>query len=386
MTAITAQPIISNKAIFNSEALGNNKEIFVSTHPEARQEINLASLPQLTPVVFSEKPTLKSPLSGEIMPEQLMGALSTLDSDEIEKAAALLSAYPPKIANELHHIFENAEQKAIESIGTKKTSEYVGIISSDIIVEISKLIRKVASEINISDRQLNAAFNILSGKMVEAAAASTIKEGKKMMESAMINFGVSLGVSGLGAAFQAKSLHMQNKSINTNLKAGVNNTNAGNKLNGQLTELTGKNNGSTVLKGKGGSTIELVDQATAGQKTLVAKNMQNAADSTKAHGQNQLNDHNNIVTKESVKRGVAEQGARLSDSAGNMAGSASQVEAKAESASAMIEQETSSAARKVSENAEKTMSESTELLKKMNEALRDIRDSKIHTFQAAIRG
>ncbi|MEY0133919.1 hypothetical protein AB7V66_22400, partial [Providencia rettgeri] len=183
-----------------------------------------------------------------------------------------------------------------------------------------------------------------------------------------------------------KSLHTQNKSINTNLKTGTNNINAGNKLNGHASELTGKNNGSTVLKGKDGSTIELVDQATAGQKTLVAKNMQNAADSTKAHGQNQLNDHNNIVTKESVKRGVAEQGARLSDSAGNMAGSASQAGAKAESASAMIEQETSSAARKVSENAEKTMSESTELLKKMNEALRDIRDSKTRTFQSAIRG
>ncbi|MEQ5564312.1 hypothetical protein [Providencia hangzhouensis] len=320
------------------------------------------------------------------MPEQLMGALSELDSDEIEKAAIRLSACPPKLANELHHIFKNAEQKAIESISSAKTSEYIGIISSDIIVEISKLIRKVASEIKISDRQLNAAFNILSGKMVAAAATSTIKEGKKMMESAMINFGVSLGVSGLGAAFQAKSLHTQNKSINTNLKTGTNNINAGNKLNGHASELTGKNNGSTVLKGKDGSTIELVDQATAGQKTLVAKNMQNAADSTKAHGQNQLNDHNNIVTKESVKRGVAEQGARLSDSAGNMAGSASQAGAKAESASAMIEQETSSAARKVSENAEKTMSESTELLKKMDEALRDIRDSKTRTFQAAIRG
>lgn len=386
MTVITTQPVIANKAVFSAEALGNKKEIFVSTHPEARQEINLASLPQLTSTEFSDKPVLKSPSSGEIMPEQLMGALSELDSDEVKKAAILLSACPPKIANELHHIFENAEQKAITSIGSAKTSEYIGIMGSDIIVEISKLIRKVSSEIKISDRQLNAIFNILSGKMVEAAAASTIKEGKKMMESAMINFGVSLGISGLGAAFQAKSLHTQNKSINTNLKAGVNNTNAGNKLNGQVSELTGKNNGSTVLKGKDGSAIELVDQATAGQKTLAAKNMQNAADSTKAHGQNQVNEHNNIVTKESVKRGVAEQGARLSDSAGNMAGSASQVEAKAESASAMIEQETSSAARKGSENTEKTMSESTELLKKMDEALRDIRDSKTRTFQAVVRG
>ncbi len=60
------------------------------------------------------------------------------------------------------------------------------------------------------------------------------------MESAMINFGVSLGVSGLGAAFQAKSLHTQNKSINTNLKTGTNNINAGNKLNGHASELTGK--------------------------------------------------------------------------------------------------------------------------------------------------
>lgn len=132
--------------------------------------------------------------------------------------------------------------------------------------------------------------------------------------------------------------------------------------------------------------IELTDQATAGQKALVARNAQNAADSTKAYGQNQLNEYNNVATRENVKRGIAEQGSRLSESAGNMAASSSQVDAKAESANAMIEQETSSAARKVSENADKAISESTELLKKMNEALKDIRDSKIRTFQAAIRG
>lgn len=355
---------------------------------EVRQEINLTNLPQLASAVLSEKPILKSSLIEEVTPEQLMNALAHLDLEETEKVAALSNISHPKVANELYSIFENAEHKAIEGAGTVKKREFIGIMSSDIIVELSKLIRKVAAEINISDRQISAAFNILSGKMVEAAAASTIKEGKKMMEGALINFGVSLGVSGAGAAFQAKSLHTQNKSINTNLKMGINNINTGNKLsqvNGQTSGLTGKTN-NTLIKGKDGSVIELMDQATAGQKSLMTKNAQNAADSTKAYGQNQVNEHNNIATKESVKRGIAEQGARLSDSAGNMAASTSQADAKAESANAMIEQETSSAARKVSENADKTISESSELLKKMNEVLRDVRDSKIRTFQAAIRG
>ncbi|MBC8654862.1 hypothetical protein GQR86_20495, partial [Providencia vermicola] len=109
-----------------------------------------------------------------------------------------------------------------------------------------------------------------------------------MMEGAIINFSVSLGVSGAGAAFQAKSLHTQSKSINTNLKSGINNINAGDRLsqlNGQAYALTGKTNGGAVLKGKDGLSIELTDQATMGQKALVAKNGQDAANSTKAYGQ-----------------------------------------------------------------------------------------------------
>lgn len=385
MATITMQPMIANKAILNSEALASTKEISFSSTPETRQKINLESLPSLIPTEGSEKPTLKSPLNDEFMPEQLMNALSDLDVDKTENPSVFLNISPTKFANQLYSIFEDAEQKSVEETKASKPREFIGIMGSNIIVEISKLIRKVASEIKISDRQISAAFNILSGKMVEAAAASTIKEGKKMMEGALISFGVSLGVSSAGAAFQAKSLHTQNKSINTNLKPGTNNINTGNKLNAQASDLKSTNS-SSVLQSKDGNMIELTGQATAGQKALVARNAQNAADSTKAYGQNQLNEYNNVATKENVKRGIAEQGSRLSESTGNMAASSSQVDAKAESANAMIEQETSSAARKVSENADKTISESTELLKKMNEALKDIRDSKIRTFQAAIRG
>lgn len=387
MSGITIQQsMITNKAIINTEAFTNTTGISSLAPTGGRQELSLASLPQPIPTAISDKPVLKSPLSNEMAPEQLINALSDFDLEETEKAAELSSVLQPKIVNELHRIFQNAEQKAIDGVSPVKVSKFLGIMNSNIINEISNLIRKVASAINLSDRQIISAFVILSGKMTEAAAASTIKEGKKMMESAMINFSVSLGVSGVGAAFQAKSLHTQNKSINTNLKMGTNNINTGNKLsqlNGQASELSGKNN-STVLKGKDGNVIELTDQATAGQKALAAQNSQSAADSTKAYGQNQLNEHNNIITKEGVKRGVAEQGARLSDSAGNMAGSSAQADAKVESSNAMIGQETSSAARKVAENAEKMVSENNELLKKMNEALNHIIDDKINTNKKAI--
>ena len=387
MTGITTQqPMIANKAIINTETFTNTAEIAPLAPTGSRQEISLANVLQPMPATVSEKPALTSPLNKEMVPEKLMNALSDLDLEETEKVAELSSVLQFKIGNELRRISQNAEQKTVESV-SPKTPKFIGIIGSNIINDISNLILKVSSAINLSDRQLSIAFNILSGKMVEAAAESTIKEGKKMMESAIMNFSVSLGISGAGAAFQAKSLYTQNKSINTNLKAGTNNINASNKLsqiNGQASELAGKNN-STVFKGKDGSAIELTDQATTGQKALVAKNGQSAADSTKAYGQNQLNEHSNIISKEGVKRGIAEQGARLSDSAGNMAGSSAQASAKVESANAMTAQETSSAARKVSENADKTISESNELLKKMNEALRNIIDAKDNTNKAAVR-
>lgn len=389
MTAITAQPTISNKAIFNTGMLAISKEISTTSSIAGHQEISLSNLSLLDPTEASDKPALKLPVDEGMKPEQLMHALANLDLQATENVERVSSLLQPEIMHKLQRILAQAEEKAVEQVDTAKPRQFLGIMSSNIIMEISKLIRKVASEIKISDRQISTAFNLLSGKMIEAAAASTIKEGKKMMEGAIINFGVSLGVSGAGAVFQAKSLHTQSKSINSNLKSGINNINAGDRLsqlNGQASAFTGKVNGSTVLKGKDGRSIELTNQATAGQKALVSNNGQDAASSTKAYGQNQLNEHNNIATKESVKRGVAEQGARLSDSAGNMAASTSQADAKAQSANAMIEQETSSAARKVSENADKAISESGELLKKMNEMLRDVRDGQIRTFQAVVRG
>ncbi|HGN1706423.1 TPA: IpaC/SipC family type III secretion system effector [Providencia rettgeri] len=389
MTAITAQPTISNKSIFNVPVLETPKEALVLTPTGGCQEISLTNLPLLISTEGSEKPALNLPMCENMRPEQLMHELSNLDLQETENVEPLSSLLAPNIASDLRRVFEQVEQKMDGRVDSVNSDQFIGIASSKIVSEISLLLRKVASQMKISDQRINAAFSVLSGKMVEAAAASTIKEGKKMMEGAIINFSVSLGISGIGAAFQGKSLHTQNKSINSNLKPGINNINTGDKLsqlNGQASALTAKTNSSTMLKGKDGSSIELVDQATMGQKALVGKSGQDAASSTKAYGQNQLNEHNNIATKESVKRSVAEQGTRLSDSAGNMAASPLQADAKEQSANAMIEQEISSAARKVAENADKSISESSELLKKMNEALRDVRDSQIRTSQAVVRG
>nr|WP_282554424.1 hypothetical protein [Providencia sp. G1(2023)] len=179
MTAITMQPAISNKTIFNTGGITNSKEIPTSTLVGGSQEISLSNLPSLIENELSEKPILNLPVIEQMKPEQLIYALSSLDVQEMENIEQISSLLQPKIANELQRIFEQAEQKAIGQVDLAKPRQFLGIISSDIIVEISKLIRKVASEIKISDRQISTAFNVLSGKMVEAAAASTIKEGKK---------------------------------------------------------------------------------------------------------------------------------------------------------------------------------------------------------------
>ncbi|MBO1929184.1 hypothetical protein J4731_11120 [Providencia rettgeri] len=105
-----------------------------------------------------------------------------------------------KLANELHHIFKNAEQKRLKALAPRRRVNILVLSAVILLLKYQSLSAKLHPKLK-SQTANNAAFNILSGKMVAAAATSTIKEGK-MMESAMINFGVSLGVSGLGAAFK----------------------------------------------------------------------------------------------------------------------------------------------------------------------------------------
>ncbi len=282
------------------------------------------------------------------------------------------------------------QSNTVKSSNEAKKSDFVGIISSDIMLELIKIIRKVMAEINISDRRISADFLMLNAKMVEAAAESTIKEGKEMFSGAMMGFFTSLAISSASAAFQGRSLQKQNQSIKTNLVKANQNSAAADRL----TELNGSSlssssipkAGALTLKGKDGTSISVTDQPTVTQQALSNQRGAEAAHRTNKLGLAERDEHERIMNKTRIQQGVAEQGGRLSDNAGQMVTSANQVNVKAEEANKMTQQSVADVARSVSADKDKQIDKSQDLVKQMNEHLREIREGQLRTFQSVVRG
>ncbi|HEQ1859348.1 TPA: type III secretion target, IpaC/SipC family protein [Providencia alcalifaciens] len=282
-----------------------------------------------------------------------------------------------------------SDKKSTKSIENAKSSQFIGIVSSDIMMELIKLVRKVVTELNISDRRISADFLQLSAKMTEAAAESTIKEGKEMFTGALTGFFTALAISTAGAAFQAKSLHQQSQSIKNNLVKANQNGSAADRLNelnaNSLASGTAKGN-TLTLKNKEGVNVELADQATPAQQALANQRGAEAAQRTNKLGLAERDEHERIMNKTRVKMGIADQGSRLSDNAGQMATSANQVNVKAEEANKMTQQSVADVARTVSGDKDKQLEKSGDLVKQMNEHLREIREGQLRTFQTVVRG
>ncbi|MBV2188760.1 type III secretion target, IpaC/SipC family protein [Providencia rettgeri] len=276
-------------------------------------------------------------------------------------------------------------QEPIDSI---KNSPFVGIISNDLLVELSKILRKVMTEINISDRRISADFLQLNAKMVQASADSTIREGKETFKGAMMGFFTSLAITAAGSAFQARGLRQQQKSINHNLVPGNQNIRGASKLsglNGTVGNDSTKSN-TLSLTGKDGSTVTLSGQASQSQKNLASQRVEEASRRTRDLGVSQHEKHEQIMNKSRVQMGVAEQASRMSDNAGQLATASNQVNVKSAEADKMIEQSVADTARSVYADKDKQVDKSQELAKQMQEHLREIRESGLRTVQSMVRG
>ncbi|MEQ5286521.1 MULTISPECIES: type III secretion target, IpaC/SipC family protein [Providencia] len=279
----------------------------------------------------------------------------------------------------------NKGQEPIDSI---KNNSFVGIISNDLLVELSKIIRKVMAEINISDRRISAEFLQLNAKMVQASADSTIREGKETFKGAMMGFFTSLAITAAGSAFQARGLRQQHQSIKNNLIPGNQNISGASKLSG----LNG-NVGSDVTKpntlslvGKDGSTVTLSNQATQSQKNLASQRIEEASKRTKDLGLSQHEKHEQVMNKSRVQMGVAELASRMSDNAGQLATASNQVNVKSAEADKMIEQSVADTARSVYSDKDKQIDKSQDIAKQMQEHLREIREGSLRTMQSMVRG
>lgn len=403
---------------------------------EVRNDINLQAISSEMVEFSVEKPVLKSG-NRDIQPEQLSNALSQLGTEEktallsdirqfiaitpeqMQQAVAKVITEEKSAIEQVFHdaqlpdemeikqlaqaiqvmlassffkdILSNQSDTDIDSNKTvsaaqAKSSQFVGIASSDIIMELMKIIRKVVAELNISDRRISSDFLILNGKMTEAAAESTIKEGKEMFKGALIGFATSIAISGAGAAFQLKSLRTQSLSIKNNLVKGNQNTANADRLTGIANNNMTQTASPLSLKAKDGSTINMVDSPSSSQQNLASQRTTEAAQRTHKLGRAELQKHEQVMNRERTKSSIAEQGSRLSDNAGQMATSANQVNVKEEEANKMQQQSVADIARTVSSDKDKQIDKDKDLVKQMHEHLRDIRESQLRTMQSVVRG
>lgn len=278
------------------------------------------------------------------------------------------------------------KENEIKSTGELKSNQFIGIISSDILLALSSIVRKVLSELNISDRRISADFLSLNAKMVEAAADSTIKEGEKAFYSSLAGFCTSFTVSLGSGLVQAKSLHTQLKSTNTNLVKANQNSALTDNLKALSQSGASTKNNTISLKGKDGSSIDMVDSPSSTQKNLVNQRNAESAQKTNKLGLAESQEHDRIVNKSRTYSSIAEQGGRLSDNAGQMVTSGTQISVKEEEANKMKQQATADIARTISADKDKQVDKDKDLVKQMSEYLREIREANLRTFQSVVRG
>ncbi|MGG4609577.1 type III secretion target, IpaC/SipC family protein [Providencia sp. Me31A] len=402
--------IINNFALTQLQTMQEGKTLSTI---EGCKEISLQNVSLVDVEFNTEKPSLKLPaeevddkqllsvlgqfaLSNQAIPvpvfdeskaifEKVFQHATPLDIAEIKQLPQIVGAIYKEALNNQVMVTEGANE--VKSVNEVKSSQFVGIVSSDILLELAKIIRKVLSEVNISDRKISADFLMLNAKMVEAAAESTIKEGKEMMIGALAGFCTSMAISMAGAGFQLKSLRTQNQSIKNNLvKANQNSAIADrlNELNKSSNPLAKSN--SLVLKGKDGQAIEMIDSPSASQQATASQRTAEAAQRTNKLSQVEYQKHDQIMNNERTKSSIAEQGARLADNAGQMATSANQINVKEEEANKMQQQSAADIARTVSGDKDKQIDKDKDLVKQMHEHLREIREGQLRTFQSVVRG
>lgn len=114
--------------------------------------------------------------------EKMFPSIAKLDESEIKQLSQgvnlMMAASAIKDVQVAQANHEDVKP-GIQSFDAIKDSQFIGIISNDILVELRNLLTQIKSIINTADRQLQADFLKLKTQMVQSAADTTIKEGEK---------------------------------------------------------------------------------------------------------------------------------------------------------------------------------------------------------------
>lgn len=306
--------------------------------------------------------------------EKMFPTIANLDESEIKQLSQgvnlMLAASAIKDVQVAQANSEDVKP-GIQSLDAIKESQFIGIMSSDILMELRNLLSQIKSIINTVDRQLQADFLKLKTQMVQSAADTTIQEGKKAFEGALMGFAVSLGVTLAGAALQTKQLVKQTKAINVH---GV----ARNQH---------ASSAQDSIELSRASTIKTNNKALNQQNDLASLRHQDAGRRSQLKADEHQTKLDKITHQTQKKSSIIESVTRLSDNAGQLVTSAIQMDVKALEAQKMVLQDIGDTARSIASDKEKQIDTVLDLMKKVFDILKEVIEGQIRTFQAvATRG
>lgn len=306
--------------------------------------------------------------------EKMFPTIASFDESEIKQLSQAVNILLAGSAIEdVQHSQNQQDDIKIgkQSLEAVKGSQFIGIISSDILVELRNLLSQIKLIINTTDRQLQADFLKLKTQMVQSAADTTIQEGKAAFQAALVGFAVSMAMTTVGALAQTKQLHTQTKAINTH---GV----AKNNFSTDAQKSMELSRSSMVKTGN-----KSIDQ----QNALAGARHQDASNRSRLEAdkhQTQLDRVTNETQKKSV---IIETYGRLSDNLGQVVTAGLNQETKILEAHKIILQDIGDTARSIASDKEKQIDTVMDLMRKVFDILKDIIEGQIRTFQAvATRG
>ncbi|EMF4671937.1 hypothetical protein L3033_001596 [Providencia stuartii] len=306
--------------------------------------------------------------------EKMFPTIANLDESEIKQLSQgvnlMLAASAIKDVQVAQANSEDVKP-GIQSLDAIKESQFIGIMSSDILMELRNLLSQIKSIINTADRQLQADFLKLKTQMVQSAADTTIQEGKKAFEGALMGFAVSLGVTLAGAALQTKQLVKQTKAINVH---GVERHKLSTQAQSEI------ESSRPYMKKTGNKALEQ-------QNELHVTNVQDKVKGLQLKAEREQLQLDRITNQTQKKSSIIETMTRLSDNAGQLVTSALNIEVKALEAQKMVLQDIGDTARAIASDKEKQIDTVLDLMKKVFDILKEIIEGQIRTFQAvATRG
>ncbi|ELZ5940461.1 hypothetical protein U0L13_002702 [Providencia stuartii] len=306
--------------------------------------------------------------------EKMFPTIANLDESEIKQLSQgvnlMLAASAIKDVQVAQANSEDVKP-GIQSFDAIKDSQFIGIMSSDILMELRNLLSQIKSIINTTDRQLQADFLKLKAQMVQSAADTTIKEGEKAFLGAVLGFAVSMGVTLAGAALQTKQLVKQTKAINMHGVARNQHTSSA----------------QDSIELSRASTIKTTNKALNQQNDLASLRHQDAGRRSQLKADEHQTKLDKITNQTQKKSSIIESVTRLSDNAGQLVTSAVQMDVKALEAQKMVLQDIGDTARSIANDKEKQIDTVLDLMKKVFDILKDVIEGQIRTFQAvATRG